>query len=82
MKQSNRPRQLHSLPSSSKIDWSKYETKYYLHFDERVDIEHVKDKIQDPDWVSSRAFLPSIVSPYSNNAYKNSSTSGTINISI
>ncbi|WP_106496268.1 reverse transcriptase domain-containing protein [Lentibacillus sp. Marseille-P4043] len=60
MKQSNRPQQLHSLPSSSKIDWSKYETKYYLHFDDRVRIEHVKNKIQDPNWVSSYAFLPSI----------------------
>lgn len=60
MKRSNRPRQLHNLPSSSKIDWSKYETKYNLHFDKPVNIEHVKDKIQNPDWVASHAFLPSI----------------------
>ncbi|NKE07622.1 reverse transcriptase domain-containing protein [Mesobacillus selenatarsenatis] len=60
MEQSNRPRQLHNLPSSSKIDWSKYETKYYLHFDKPVRIEHVKSNIQDPDWIASHAFLPSI----------------------
>ena len=60
MKQSNRPRELHNLSSSSKINWAKYETKYYLHFDAPVIIKHVKRKIQDPDWVASHAFLPSI----------------------
>lgn len=60
MKQSNRPRRLHNLSSSSKIDWSKYEMKHYLHFDSPVEIEHVKKKIQDSDWITSHAFLPSI----------------------
>ncbi|MBM7605951.1 hypothetical protein JOC75_003979 [Metabacillus crassostreae] len=60
MKQSNRPRQLHNLPSSAKIDWTKYKTKSYLHFDNPIKIEHVNNKIQDPDWVASHAFLPSI----------------------
>ncbi|MUK87425.1 reverse transcriptase [Ornithinibacillus sp. L9] len=60
MEQSNRPQQLHNLPSSSVIDWSKYEPKFYLHLDDRVHIEHVKSKIQDPNWVSSHAFFPSI----------------------
>ncbi|WP_419955167.1 reverse transcriptase domain-containing protein [Neobacillus niacini] len=81
MKQSNRPRQLHSLPSSSKIDWSKYETKYYLHFDERVHIEHVKDKIQDPDWVSSHAFLPSIHFKINFNRYVTISKDKTLPVS-
>ncbi|WP_045518854.1 reverse transcriptase domain-containing protein [Neobacillus niacini] len=81
MKQSNRPRQLHNLPSSSKIDWSKYETKYYLHFDERVDIEHVKDKIQDPDWVSSHAFLPSIHFKINFNKYVTISKDKTLPVS-
>lgn len=60
MKQSNRPQQLHNLPSSSEINWGKYKTKYYLHFDEPVKIEYVKDKIQNKDWVVKYPFLPSI----------------------
>ncbi|WP_100334133.1 reverse transcriptase domain-containing protein [Bacillus alkalisoli] len=60
MKQSNRPQQLHNLPSSSEIDWSKYELKHYLHFDSPVHINHLKKHIQDPDWVSGHSFLPSI----------------------
>lgn len=60
MKQSNRSQQLQNLPSSSLINWSKYEFKHYLHFDDRLDIKHVKKKIQDPNWVSSHAFLPFI----------------------
>lgn len=60
MKRSNGPQQLHNLSSSADINWSKYDSKYYLHFDDRVDIEHVKDQIQDPDWVSSHAFFPFI----------------------
>ena len=60
MTQSNRPRQLHNPPSSSEIDWTKYEMKKYLHFDEPIDILHMKDQLQNPDWVSSYAFLPSI----------------------
>ncbi|MGE7778889.1 reverse transcriptase domain-containing protein [Peribacillus sp. NPDC097264] len=60
MKQCKGPQQLHSLPSSSKVDWSKYKQKNYLHFDERIKIEHMKSKIQDSTWVSSYAFLPSL----------------------
>lgn len=60
MKQSNRPRQLHNPSSSSKIDWSKYEKKNYLHFDEPIEIQHIKDRLQNPEWVASYAFLPSI----------------------
>lgn len=59
MKRSKGPRRLHSLPSSSK-NWSKYKQKKYLHFDERIKIEHMKAKIQDSKWVASYAFLPSI----------------------
>ena len=63
MNRSNGPRGLHCLSSSSEINWSKYKKKKYLHFDKRVDIkedEHMQAKIQDPSWVASYAFLPSI----------------------
>lgn len=60
MKRSKGPRQLHNLPSSSKINWSKYKQKNYLHFDERIKVQHMKTKIQDSKWVASYAFLPSI----------------------
>lgn len=60
MKRSKGPRRLHNLSSSSKINWSKYKQKNYLHFDERIKIEHMKAKIQDSKWVASYAFLPSI----------------------
>ncbi|ATP41699.1 reverse transcriptase [Solibacillus sp. R5-41] len=63
MNRSNGPRRLHGLSSSSEINWSKYKKKEYLHFDKRVDIkndEHMQAKIQDPSWVASYAFLPSI----------------------
>lgn len=60
MNRSNGPRGLHGLSSSSEINWSKYKMKKYIHFDERVEIEHMRAKIQDPNWVASYAFLPSI----------------------
>ncbi|GGE79608.1 reverse transcriptase domain-containing protein [Priestia taiwanensis] len=60
MKQSKGPRQLHNLSSSSEVNWSKYKQKNYLHFDERIKIEHMKSNIQDPNWIASYAFLPSI----------------------
>lgn len=60
MKRSNRPQQLHTLPSSANIDWSKYESKHYLHFDKPINIAHLKRKLQDPKWVASYPFLPSI----------------------
>jgi hypothetical protein len=60
MKRSKGPRRLHNLPSSSNIDWSKYKQKSYLHFDDRVKIEHLKSEIQDRNWIASYAFLPSI----------------------
>ncbi|WP_339263137.1 reverse transcriptase domain-containing protein [Solibacillus sp. FSL W7-1472] len=63
MNRSNGPRGLHGLSSSSEINWSKYKKKKYLHFDKCVDIknnEHMQAKIQDPTWVASYAFLPSI----------------------
>lgn len=58
MKQSNGPQQLYNLSSSSKIKWEKYKTKGYLHFDERINIEHMKTNLLDEDWVASYAFLP------------------------
>ncbi|MCR8855190.1 reverse transcriptase domain-containing protein [Lysinibacillus fusiformis] len=63
MNRSNGPRGLHGLPSSSKVNWSKYKMKKYLHFDKRIDLikdEHMKVNLQDPSWVASYAFLPSI----------------------
>lgn len=60
MKRSNGPRQLHSLPSSSKVKWEKYEMKKYLHFDKPLPIEILKSKIQNPTFISSHAFYPSI----------------------
>ncbi|TYS58542.1 reverse transcriptase [Sutcliffiella horikoshii] len=60
MKQCNRPRQLHNLPSSSEIDWSKYESTNYLHFDSPIYINHIKKNLTDPGWVKSHSFLPSI----------------------
>lgn len=59
MKQSNRL-QLHDLPSSSQMDLKKYRSKGYLHFDKRIKIEHVYQKIQDENWVVKHAFLPFI----------------------
>lgn len=60
MKQSNGPQQLHNLSSSSKINWEKYRTKGYLHFDERIHIGHMKANLLNEDWVASYAFLPFI----------------------
>lgn len=59
MDQSNRL-QLHNLPSSSQIDMKRYRSKGYLHFDKRIKIEHVYQKIQDQNWVAGHAFLPFI----------------------
>ncbi|MEK4521154.1 hypothetical protein MKX96_05870 [Psychrobacillus sp. FSL W7-1493] len=60
MKGSKGPRRLHYLPSSSNINWSKYKQKNYLHFDQRIKIEHMKSRLQDSERVASYAFLPSI----------------------
>lgn len=63
MNGSNGSQQLHGLPSSSEINWAKYKMKGYLHFDKRIDIknnEHMQANLQDPTWVSSYAFLPSL----------------------
>lgn len=60
LKRSNGLQQLHSLPSSSQVQWSKYESKNYLHFDNRKNIQHVKHLIQDSNWIEKHAFLPSI----------------------
>ncbi|PGW27111.1 reverse transcriptase domain-containing protein [Bacillus cereus] len=57
MEQSNRL-QLHNFSSSAHINWSKYETKSYLHFDNKVKIEHVKRSIQNPVWIEKHAFFP------------------------
>ncbi|MBM4763857.1 reverse transcriptase domain-containing protein [Bacillus sp. B15-48] len=59
MDQSNRL-QLHNLPSSSQIDMKKYRSKGFLHFDKRIKIERVHQKIQDENWVAKHAFLPFI----------------------
>jgi len=60
MKWSNGPQQLHNLSSSSNINWEKYRTKGYLHFDERIQIGHMKANLLNKDWVASYAFLPFI----------------------
>lgn len=60
MNQSNGPQQLHNLPSSSKINWEKYNTKGFLHFDERIHIGHMRANLLNENWVASYAFLPFI----------------------
>lgn len=57
MKWSNGPQQLHNLSSSSNINWEKYRSKGYLHFDERIHIGHMKANLLNKDWVASYAFL-------------------------
>ena len=57
LEQSNRL-QLHNFSSSAHINWSKNETKSYLHFDNKVKIEHVKRAIQNPVWIEKHAFFP------------------------
>lgn len=42
------------------MDMKKYRSKGYLHFDNRIKIEHVYQKIQDQNWVAKHAFLPFI----------------------
>lgn len=59
-KQSNGPRKLQDLSGSSSINWDKYKTKGYIHFDKQVSIEHMKQNLQNPEWVASHAFLPFI----------------------
>jgi len=60
MKRSNGPQQLHNLSSSSNINWEKYKTKGYLHFDERIQIGRMKANLLNEDWIASYAFLPYI----------------------
>lgn len=60
MNQGNGPHQLHNLSSSSIIEWKKYKTKGYLHFDERIHIGHMKVNLLNEDWIASYAFLPFI----------------------
>lgn len=38
----------------------RYRSKGYLHFDKRIKIKHVYQKIQDQNWVAKHAFLPFI----------------------
>lgn len=52
--------QLHTPSSSSTLDWSKYKTKQYLHFDVPLNIKRVKNLIRDPKKIKSHAFLPFI----------------------
>lgn len=60
MKQSNRSR-LHNLSSSLKeINWGKYKTKKYLHFDTALHINHFKKYLLDEDKIKSHSFLPFI----------------------
>lgn len=59
LNQSNRL-QLQDFPSSTHVDWSKYESKSYIHFDNRIKIEHVKKFIQNPVWIERHAFFPFI----------------------
>ena len=58
MIQRNRPKKLHNLSSSSNINWKKYRKKGYFHFDTPVKVDYLKNKIQNPNWVSSYAFYP------------------------
>lgn len=60
MNQGNGPQELHNLSSSSNINWEKYRSKGYLHFDERIRIEHMKTNLLNKDYVASYAFLPFI----------------------
>lgn len=59
MKRSNRPK-LHNLPSSSQINFRKYKSKGYIHFDRQKRIEHVAAQILDKNYIAERAFLPFI----------------------
>lgn len=59
MEQGNRLR-LHALTSSALMDKKKYRVKRYIHFDNRVSIDKVKDKIKNPCWVSKHGFYPFI----------------------
>lgn len=59
MNQSNRLK-LHTLSSSAKIDFSKYRTKSYKHFDNKVSIKNAIDKITNPCWVTKHGFYPFI----------------------
>lgn len=56
---SNRLR-LHTPSSSATNKWNFYHTKNYLHFDSPVNIHHVKNKIENPEWIKSHHFLPFI----------------------
>lgn len=52
--------QLHTPPSFATINWEKYKTKKYLHFDNPLSIKRIKHLIQNPQWISTHAFLPFI----------------------
>lgn len=57
MIQSNRL-QLHTLTSSAKIDIRKFETKKYIHFDNKRSINKVKNDISNPCWIAKHGFFP------------------------
>jgi len=59
MNQNNRLR-LYTFASSAKIQEGKYYTKKYLHFDNIVSFQNIKDKVTNPCWVSRHGFYPFI----------------------
>ncbi|MGD9678367.1 MAG: reverse transcriptase domain-containing protein [Vulcanibacillus sp.] len=70
MNQSNRLK-LYTSSSSAKINFSKYHTKNYKHFDNKVSIENAVEKITNPCWVKGHGFYPFLhfslkVSKYNN----------------
>ncbi|HGH7179258.1 TPA: reverse transcriptase domain-containing protein [Bacillus luti] len=59
MNQSNRLK-LHPLSSSANINFDKYHTKNYKHFDNKVSIKNAVDRITNPCWVKKHGFYPFI----------------------
>lgn len=59
MNQGNRLK-LQTLSSSANIDFSKYSSKKYKHFDNKVSILNAVEKITDPCWVKKHGFFPFI----------------------
>ncbi|MEK5377079.1 MULTISPECIES: reverse transcriptase domain-containing protein [Paenibacillus] len=59
MIQSNRLR-LQTLTCSAKIDASRFRTKRYTHFDNKISINRVINDITNPCWVTKHGFYPFI----------------------
>lgn len=59
MNQSNRLK-LHALSSSANIDFDKYRTKNYKHFDNKLSFKNAVDRVTNPCWVKRHEFYPFI----------------------